>query len=244
MSDDDVMRQIRSLEADNARLRGLLDQRGSPGGLRHQVRNTLASVREFVRRSAETSDNLEDYAAHLDGRLDAVLRVQNAIANGLPEGEVALHTLVADELLTQAIGEGRRAAVAGPAVVLRPFAAGAFALAVHELATNAVKFGAMTVPEGLIDVSWSVTSGENGGPRLTWAWMESGLSDLSPMPPRRGFGAETIERSLRYQLDATTELLFTPTGVHCTIGFPLLSWVGSLTPPIAVPSLAMPERQG
>ncbi|MGI4765359.1 MAG: sensor histidine kinase [Janthinobacterium lividum] len=244
MSNDDLIHQIKGLEADNARLRRLLDRQGAPGGLRHQVRNTLASVREFVRRSAETSDNVEDYAAHLDGRLDAVLRVQSAIANGSPDGEVGLHTLVADELLTQAIAEGRRAAVAGPSVVLRPFAAGAFALAVHELATNAVKFGAMTVPEGLIDVSWSVAAGKDGEPRLTWAWMESGLSDLSPTPTRRGFGMELIERSLRYQLDATTELLFTPTGLHCTIGLPLLSWVGCLTPSTGMAPPATPDSPG
>ena len=229
MSDDDLIQRVKDLEADNARLRALLDRQGSPGGLRHQVRNTLSAVREFVRRSAETSDSVEDYAAHLDGRLDAVLRVQNAIANGSPDGEVGLHTLVADELLAQAIREGGRAAVAGPAVLLRPSAAGAFALALHELATNAVKFGAMTVPDGLIDVSWSVGSGEGGEPWLTWNWAESGLSGLPPLPPRNGFGVEMIERSLRYQLDAITEMRFTPTGLHCTIRFPLTSWTGSLS---------------
>lgn len=227
MSDDDLIRRVKELEANNTRLRRLLDRQGASSGLRHQVRNTLSAVREFVRRSAETSDSVEDYAAHLDGRLDAVLRVQNAIANGSPDGEVGLHTLVADEFLAQAIGEGRRAAIAGPAVMLRPLAAGAFALALHELATNAVKFGAMTVPDGRIDVSWSVTADENGEPALTWSWAESGLTGLPPVPPRRGFGLDMIERSLRYQLDSATELRFTPTGLHCTIRLPLRAWVGA-----------------
>ena len=128
MPDDDLTGRVARLEADNQRLRRLLDRQGTPGSLRHQLRNTLSTVREFVRRSAETTTDVDDYAAHLDGRLDAVLRVQNAIANGPGEGEVGLHALVADELLAQAIGEGQRAAVAGPDVALKPIAASAFAL--------------------------------------------------------------------------------------------------------------------
>ena len=232
MSDDGSTARIAELEADNARLRRMLDRQGSPGGLRHQVRNTLAAVREFVRRSADTSDSVEDYAAHLDGRLDAVLRVQNAIANGPGEGEVSLYTLVADEFLAQAMGEGRRATVDGPDVALRPIAANAFALALHELATNAVKFGAMTVPNGRVGVSWSVAAGEDGAhdgaPCLSFSWVESGLSGLPAVPRRRGFGTDAVEQSLAYQLNAAAELRFAPTGLTCTIRLPLLPWVGSV----------------
>ncbi len=224
---DERDRRIAELEADNARLRRLLDRQGSPGGLRHQVRNTLAALRELVRRSADTSDSVENYAAHLDGRLDAVLRVQNAIANGPGAGEVSLHALVADEFLAQAIGDGRRAAFAGPDVVLQPVAADALALALHELATNAVKFGAMTVPHGRIDVSWSIAPGGGDGPRLTFTWVESGLSGLPPVPPRRGFGMEAVELSLGYQLNAESEFRFAPTGLACTIRLVLAPWLGS-----------------
>ncbi|WP_237479069.1 HWE histidine kinase domain-containing protein [Lichenibacterium dinghuense] len=228
MSDDGSRARIRELEADNARLRRLLERQGSPGGLRHQVRNTLSTVREFVRRSADTGHSVEDYAAHLDGRLDAVLRVQNAIANGPGEGEVSLHALVADEFLAQAIGEGQRASIAGPEITFKPIAAGAFALVLHELAVNAVKFGAMTVPDGMIEVSWGVAAGEDA-PLLTWAWTESGLSGLPEEPPRRGFGTEIIERSLSYQINAAPEVRLTPGGLHCTITLPLLPWVGAVT---------------
>lgn len=244
MSDEMLIRQVRDLEIDNARLRRLLAKQGTPSGLRHQVRNTLTTVREFIRRSAETSDSVEDYAAHLEGRLDAVLRVQNAIASGPSEDGVSLHALVADELLSYGIGEGGRAIVAGPGLVLGPAAAGAFALALHELATNAVKFGAMTVPDGLINVSWSVAPGSDGEPRLTWVWIESGLSGLAPTPPRRGFGLEIIEHALSYQLNAVTALLFTPTGLHCTIGFPLTSWVGSLRTSVEAASPEVQQGQG
>lgn len=226
MSDDGLRSRVRELEADNARLRRLLERQGAPGGLRHQVRNTLSTVREFVRRSAETSDDVEDYAAHLDGRLDAVLRVQNAIANGPGEGEVSLHALVSDELLAQGLNGGR-CAVSGPAVVLQPTMAGAFALVSHELATNALKFGAMAVPDGMIDVNWDVAPGE-AVPCLTWTWVESGLSGLSPVPGRRGFGMETVERLLAYQVNAETELRLAPTGLRCEIRLPLMPWVGAL----------------
>lgn len=237
MFDDGMVGRVKRLEADNARLRRLLERQGSPTGLRHQVRNTLAVVRECARRSAETSVDVDDYAAHLDGRLDAVLRVQNAIANGPGDGEVSLHALVADELLAQAIGDGRRASVAGPDVVLQPIAANAFALVLHELATNALKFGALTVPDGAVEVSWSVAAGE-GAPVLDWSWVETGLSGLAPVPPRRGFGIETVERSLAYQVGAETELRFTPGGVRCAIRLPLMPWVGAVWPsgaPAGVP---------
>lgn len=227
MSDGDRDRRIAELEADNARLRRLLGREGAPGGLRHQLRNTLAAVREFVRRSAETCDGVEDYAAHLDGRLDAVLRVQKAIANGPGDGEVSLYALVADEFLSQAVGDGRQAALAGPDVALQPIAAGAFALALHELATNALKFGGLSVPHGRVDVSWSIGPAGDGQARLTLRWTESGLAGLPPAPPRRGFGLDAVERSLGYQLNAETELCFLPTGIDCTIQVPLAPWVGS-----------------
>ncbi len=79
MNQDPRDARIEELEAENRRLRRFLDETGLPAELRHKVRNTLSMLRAIIRRSAETSDSLETYVAHLDGRLDALARVLNAL---------------------------------------------------------------------------------------------------------------------------------------------------------------------
>ena len=227
MSNDELLRRVQALELDNARLRRSLERYGSTAGLRHQVRNTLAMVRDIVRQSAETSDSVEDYAAHLEGRLDAVFRIQNTIANGVLDG-INLHTLVMDELSALAFVESGRVGIEGPDVILQPAAASAFALAVHELATNAIKFGALAVPGGKLAVTWSMVPDDDGRLRLTLDWVESGMSDQPSSPPRRGFGMEMIEHALPYQLGGEASFAFTPTGIRCAIRLPMTPWTGSL----------------
>ncbi len=226
MSVDNLLYRVKALENDNARLRRLLDLRGSPPGLRNQTRKTLAMVRDVVRRSAETSGSVEDYAAHLEGRLDAVFRIQTTIANRLLGG-VGLHTLLTDELMVHAISGRERLSIDGPDILLQPSAASACALAFHELATNAMKFGALSVPEGRLAVTWSVRAGDDGEPWLALDWIESGVS-LPAAPVRRGFGAEVIEHAVPCELDGRGVLEFTPDGLRCTIHLPMTPALGSL----------------
>jgi two-component sensor histidine kinase len=228
MSQDELLQRIQALEHDNARLRGLLDQRGSTAGLRHQTRNTLAMLRDVVRRSAETSDTVEDYAAHLEGRLDAVFRIQNTIANRLLDG-VGLYTLLDDELMVHALGHRERLSIDGPDILLQPAAASALALAFHELATNAIKFGSLSQPEGRLAVTWSIAPGGDGQPVLTLNWIESGVGLTAPRD-RAGFGSEVIERVVPYQLSGKGVLDFTPVGLHCTITLPMTPWLGRVQP--------------
>jgi two-component sensor histidine kinase len=228
MSQDELLQRIQALEHDNARLRSLLDQRGSTAGLRHQTRNTLAMLRDVVRRSAETSDTVEDYAAHLEGRLDAVFRIQNTIANRLLDG-VGLYTLLDDELMVHALGHRERLSIDGPDILLQPAAASALALAFHELATNAIKFGSLSQPEGRLAVNWSIAPGGDGQPLLTLNWIESGVGLTAPRD-RAGFGSEVIERVVPYQLSGKGVLDFTPEGLHCTIILPMTPWLGRVQP--------------
>jgi len=180
-------------------------------------------LRAIIRRSAETSDSVESYVAHLDGRLDALARVLNALMRSVPEG-IGLHSLVADELLVHLAREGEQVAISGPSLFLRPGAAEVLAMAIHELAVNAVEHGALTVPHGCIHVTWTLSQPvEPAGsrPRLTFVWEESGLADLKPAPSHCGFGTEVLKRSLRYELKAETTLAFEPQGLRCTISLPL-----------------------
>ncbi|AWI89538.1 histidine kinase [Methylobacterium sp. DM1] len=215
--------RIEELEAENRRLRRFLDETGLPAELRHKVRNTLSMLRAIIRRSAETSDSVETYVAHLDGRVDALARVLNALMRSVPEG-IGLHSLIADELLVHLAREGEQVAISGPSLRLRPGAAEVFAMAVHELAVNAVEHGALTVPQGRIHVTWSLSSpaGPAGTPQqLTFIWDESGLENIPSTPSHHGFGLEVLERSLRYELKAKTVMTFEPEGLHCSISLPL-----------------------
>lgn len=217
MSEPDPRLRIIQLEAENGRLRRLLDEKGIPSSFRHQVRNALATLRVVIRRSAETSTAVEDYAAHLEGRFDALLRSQ-AFTSWSREG-VDLYTLVADEMLAHAVQQGNKADIEGPDVRLPAKTAEIIGLALHELMTNAVKFGAMTQPEGRIRVAWTVDAGEPN--ILTLSWTESGLSGLDTRPTFRGFGSEVLHGMLPHQLEARARVDFQVDGLRCEITMPL-----------------------
>jgi two-component system CheB/CheR fusion protein len=186
--------------------------------LQHRVRNTLGVVRSIARRSAETSPTVQDYAAHLDGRLNAFARTQAMVTRD-PEGGVDLEFLVVEELLSYHAREGEQLRVSGPSVRFQPKPAETFALAIHELATNAIKYGALSRPSGRVDVSWRLIDG--GDPtELVFDWRERGGPAVS-QPQRRGFGSELLERTLAFELKGKTTLAFDRAGLHCTIAIPL-----------------------
>jgi two-component system CheB/CheR fusion protein len=202
--------RLAQLEQENARLRERL------AATQHRVRNALAVIRVIARRSAETSETVEDYAMHLDGRIGAVARVQGALLRDPTEG-MTLETLVADVMLSVAAREGDRVLIKGPALTLRTKAAELLGQAMHELATNAVKFGALSWPQGRITVSWR--RADKDGARLTLTWTETGAPG-EVRAARRGFGTEMLERMLNYELGARTELDFAEPGLVCRIELP------------------------
>ena len=203
--------RVGRLEADLRDVRAQLD------ATQHRVRNTLSVIRAIARVSARTSETVEDYAMHLDGRIGAFARVQGALLRD-PGAGMPLDTLVADTLATVLVREGDRLRIGGPPIVLRAKAAEMLGLALHELATNAVKFGALSWPDGRITVAWQMDDGPE--PRLALSWEETG----APEPvgaARRGFGTEMLERTLGYELGARTALDYTPEGLTCRIDLPL-----------------------
>jgi two-component sensor histidine kinase len=187
--------------------------------LQHRVRNILAIIRSIVSRTAETSETVEDLSAHLDGRLAALARTQVLLTRN-PGGGVDLEGLVRDELVAQ-VADEERVAVGGPELLLSPKAAEVMTLALHELATNATKYGALAADRGRIDIRWRVT------PRteVDWVefeWRETGVQIAAAAPRRMGFGAVLIEQRVPYELMGSGVLTFAPGGIRCDISFPLL----------------------
>lgn len=187
--------------------------------LQHRVRNTLAVLRSIARRTAANSDDVEEMAAHLDGRVSAFARVQSAITRN-PDGLVDLTALIEDELLAYATHESDAVRLDGPNVGLPAKAAETVSLAVHELATNAVKHGALSEPNGRLRVSWRVEERDKER-RLEFEWEESSIKLASEASGHQGFGTELLTQMIPYERRAETSLELRPNGARFTMSMPL-----------------------
>lgn len=190
--------------------------------LQHRTRNLLGVVQALARQTMKKSSSMEVFNEAYEERLGALSRVQSMLAE-LDHGDVSLRALVDAELVAHGDGATHTDKITtdGPDVFLAPTAAQALALGIHELATNAVKYGALAHSEGKLAVTWSLTR-QGRQDVATIEWHESGV----PMPEpgasgRRGYGTELITRALPYQLKAKTKLIYGPEGVRCTIAVPV-----------------------
>jgi two-component sensor histidine kinase len=136
----------------------------------------------------------------------------------------ALRALVEQALRPYASSDGSNVRISGDGVLLRPSAALTFSLVLHELATNAAKYGALQKPGGFVAVDWSIRS--NRGRELHLHWTETGGPPVRA-PARRGFGLELIERSLAHELDGQAVLDYRVEGLSCEITLPLTESVGA-----------------
>lgn len=220
--DDSGGTRIAELEADNRRLRRLLEQQDAPRELRHRLRRTIALLRAIIRRSAATPRSLESHTHHIEGRLDSIARAQ---AEADERGGSDLHKLIADELLQYDAAEGDRLTLSGPKLCLQPRAGQIFALAIHELAVNAVEHGALGA-DGDIEVIWDVAE-QDDAPSLTFVWRES-FGRISPPATHEGLGTEVLTKMLTYELDATADLTLDAKSLVWTTTLPFTSSVGLL----------------
>lgn len=189
----------------------------------HRVRSVLATIRSLAARMVETSSSVEDFGAHLIGRIDAIGRTQMSISNIEGRG-TDLETLVRDEMLAQAAAE-EKFEVEGPDVVLPEATAMLLTLALHELGTNAIKFGALSEEGGRVQIKWSTMIVDDAN-WLHLLWNESGVSIASVAPRRAGLGTELIQQRIAYELGGRGTLAFRPGGVCCTIEVPLRGVLG------------------
>lgn len=184
--------------------------------LQHRVRNMLAVVRSVFARTVEVGGELEDVADHFKGRLDALARTQ-AIVTRSASGTADLEDLVRDELLSVGVNEGAQLRLSGPNVRLSAKTAESIGLAIHELTTNAIKYGALKVANASLNIDWNTNLDQQNRPRLTLIWTEAGVPAVPAHPACEGFGRELIEEALPYRLGAETKLEFLGGGVRCSI---------------------------
>jgi PAS domain S-box-containing protein len=161
--------------------------------LNHRVKNTLAIIQAIVNQSLRHARSPKEFVYSFTGRLQALAQAHDLLTRTKMQGAEVMQ-LVREQVLLGDGAEDQRVSCSGPAVVLDPQAAIHLALVLHELATNARKYGALSLPKGRLSVSWEVRT--NGDRELVLHWTESGAARVS-VPRRRGFGTTLIERMLK-----------------------------------------------
>jgi len=185
--------------------------------LHHRTRNLLGIVNSIARQTIKRSQSLEEFGARFVDRIAALSRVQ-ALVSRNESSEIALRDLIETEVMAHAPDADGRVVIEGPDVTLHERASETLALALHELATNAVKYGALASPQARLKVSWRIKPGA-----LEVDWHESGLA-IPPSANSRGYGRELIEVALPFALGATTRLNFLSDGIYCSIQLPDHEW--------------------
>ncbi|ACG78704.1 sensor histidine kinase [Phenylobacterium zucineum HLK1] len=184
--------------------------------LNHRVKNTLATVQSIAAQSLREGRSAAETRETFEARLLALSHTHNLLTRAHWRG-ADLREIVRQELSPH--GEGRVRIDGGP-VSLPPAASLAVGMALHELATNAAKYGALSRPEGQVAVAWQVI-GRAEARRVRLTWREIGGPPVAEAPRRRGFGTRLITQGLKQQLEGEVEMDFRSSGLVCVLEFPL-----------------------
>jgi two-component sensor histidine kinase len=193
--------------------------------LDHRVKNALASVSAIALRTQESSRTMDEFVAALNGRIKSMASAHELLSHGRWQG-VPLTELMRRELAPYATAGNTR--IDGPDVILNGEAAQALALVVHELATNAAKYGALSVKSGRVAVRWSFTADGHEESPLRIEWEEKGGPQVVP-PTRSGLGTGIICELIPYELGGNVEHVYPSEGVRCTLELPA-TWLSARKP--------------
>ena len=184
--------------------------------LDHRVKNVLASVGAVAQRTREGSGSIDEFLQAFDGRIQSMANAHALLSRSHWKG-VGLAELVRNELEHCVRESG--AHVEGPDVLISAEATQPIAIVLHELVTNASKYGALSVPDGLITVRWDCQKEDHSGVRLLLEWIETGGPPVVA-PSRTGYGTRAIRSLVPYELGGAVELFFDATGVRCRLEIP------------------------
>ena len=186
--------------------------------LGHRLKNTLTMVQAIASQTLRNASTLELAREALSARLVALGRAHDILLSG-GDDRAPLRTLITGSLALTGDLEAERFTISGPDLVIGPKAALSVSLMIHELATNAVKYGALSRPEGRVDIFWSVDA-RSEPEMFHMGWSERGGPPVT-VPARRGFGSRLIERGLAGAVGGAMALQYEPAGVRCTLDAPL-----------------------
>ena len=183
--------------------------------LNHRVKNTLANVLSIVSMTRRRTDSLDEFAEGIDNRIRALSATHDLLTQS-EWGTTPIASVIEVELAPYTGDQDHDVVAEGPPVELAPNDALSLGLAIHELSTNAAKYGALSVPGGRISIHWELVK-ENLA-RIDW--IESGGPRVG-LPNKRGFGTDLIEKIVAHELRHPVELEFHPDGVRCNLLVPV-----------------------
>ncbi len=185
--------------------------------LNHRVKNTLAMIQSLARQTLRHTPDPQEFIDSFSGRLKTLSDAHSLLSDRDWSG-IGLIELLQSQVEPYLVDTPDQLVMVGDDLRLPPDHALGLGLIVHELASNAVKFGALSRPDGRVEVSWLVTGGD--GPRLEFTWKETGGPQIFK-PAEAGFGTRLIERSLDKVLNSSVKLSFPPQGAEARISLPL-----------------------
>ncbi|MBL6852055.1 MAG: response regulator [Alphaproteobacteria bacterium] len=183
----------------------------------HRARNALAVVQSIVRLTK--AESIATYTKAVEGRVQALAHVHDLLSQARWQG-ADIGRLIADEMAPYSAGDTACLLLRGPSVLVDANRAQTISLALHELATNAAKYGALSEPTGKVSIAWHI---EKGALRI--AWHESGGPPVTP-PARSGFGSKIINASVASQRGGNATFDWKPEGLRCDLTIPLISAEG------------------
>lgn len=204
-----VHRDIRNYVRHEAQMRFVMRE------LAHRTKNLLAIIQSIERQTVRSVGSPEEFHERFSSRLQALAASHDLLVETNWLGAL-IGDLIERQLAAFSDEIGGRIVISGPPLRLSPEVAQTVGLAVHELATNATKYGALSVPGGRVSVTWGIAPDESGTPRFRIQWEETG-GPLVGAPQRRGFGSLAIERLAAQVLNGKAELVYAPEGVRWTL---------------------------
>ncbi|WP_162596133.1 PAS domain S-box protein [Methylobacterium sp. 17Sr1-1] len=196
-------------------------QRLLTGELQHRVKNTLALVQAIASQTFRNATDIDATREAFAARLISLGRAHDILTRS-SWTEAPIAEVVEGALAVHRDAAGTRIRTGGPNVSLGAKPALSLALALHELATNAAKYGALSNGDGIVDLRWHVVH-EGDAPRFCLTWSEHGGPPILARPARRGFGSRLIERSFAAEVGGEVKMTYAPTGLVCRLEAPLSS---------------------
>ena len=184
----------------------------------HRSKNLLTVIQSIARRTARTAGSMEEFESRFERRLQGLAASHDVLVRENWHG-APLADLVRQQLVPFVEIHSSRFEIAGPDVVVTAEAAQAIGLAIHELATNAIKYGALSAPAGKVSVSWMFDGNPDAGEQLLLSWIEQSGPPVSP-PSRKGFGHVVIGEMVERSLNGKVALEFASDGLKWRVSIP------------------------